>query len=470
MGRPVTRAPHGRTRQYGGVSIRFGTREGRLVIAATALGSGIAFLDGTVVNAALPAIRTDFGTGLSGQQWVVTGYLLTLGSLLVVGGSLGDRFGRRTMFVVGLAGFAATSMLCGLAPTIGVLAVARVLQGVCAAALVPASLAMISAAFHPDDRAAAIGRWTGLAGVSTAIGPFLGGWLIDTVSWRWVFFINAPLAAVAVWLATRHVPDTRSNEPIQPIDVPGAVCLSAGLGALVFGLIEGPGNGWALTSVAAIVAGTGQLVLFGVVQRCTAHPMVPPSLFASRRFAGANLLTFLVWGALGTVFFLLTIQLQDTLKYSALEAGAASLPITMMMLLFSSKAGALAQRFGPRAQMTMGPVVIGLGFAALTVVRPGRSYLGTVLPAILILGTGLTATVAPLTATVLAAVPDAHVGLGSAINNAIARVGTLLAIAVLPGVSGLERSGGFHRAMWICAFLAAVGGFVGFVTFARSDS
>jgi EmrB/QacA subfamily drug resistance transporter len=435
----------------------------------------MAFLDGTVVNAALPAIRTQFGSTLAGQQWIVTGYLLTLGALLVVGGSLGDRFGRRALFVGGLVGFSATSALCGAAPNVAFLIAARVLQGVSAAALVPASLAMISAVFHPDDRAAAIGRWTGLAGVSTALGPFLGGWLIDVVSWRWVFLINVPLAAVAVALALRSVPETRSGDHQHPIDIAGASLLSLGLGALVFALIEGPGR-WKAGYVGAAVVGASFLVSFVAVERRVAHPMVPLALFRSRDFSGANAVTFVVWGALGTVFFLLTIHLQTTLGYSALEAGAAGMPITVLMLLFAAKAGALATRIGPRLQMSLGPLTIAIGFALLTRVEPGHSYLTTVFPGVAVLAVGLTATVAPLTATVLAAVADSHVGLGSAINNATARVANLLAVAVLPTVAGMgvgreaSVAAGFGRAMWLCAALAFAGGVIAAMTISNRSS
>lgn len=459
-------------------SVRFESAQGRWVIAAAALGSGIAFLDGSVVNTALPSIQRDFGAGLAGQQWVVTGYLLTLGSLLVVGGSLGDLFGRRRVFVLGLVGFAVTSLLCGLAPNLGVLIGARIAQGVSAAALVPGSLAMLSAVFHPDDRSRAIGAWSGLSTVSTAIGPFLGGWLIDAVSWRWVFLINPFLIVGAVWMAQRYVPETRGEtrgDSGKRIDVPGAVALSVGLAGVVYALIEGPPSRWSAASLVAGLVGVVALTGFVVIEGRSSAPMVPLSLFRSKRFAGANAATFTIWGALGAVFFLLTIHLQNDLGYSALEAGAATLPVTSLMMLFAARSGALAQRIGPRLQMIIGPLVVASGFAMMTRISPGSSFLATVLPAVLLFGLGLVITVAPLTATVLAAVNDQHVGVGSAINNAVARVASLLAIAVLPALAGIASAGsgsvgdGFARAMWICAAATVVGSAICALTITNSD-
>ncbi len=458
--------------------IRFDSSRGRWVIATAVLGSGIAFLDGTVVNTALPAIQSDLHTSLAGQQWILTGYLLTLGSLLVLGGSLGDLFGRRRLFVYGLVGFSITSMLCGLAPNLGVLIAARVLQGVSAAALVPGSLAMLSAVFHPDDRAKAIGAWSGLATVATALGPFLGGWLIDAVSWRWVFFINVPLAVVAVIIALRYVPETRASSTsgavASSIDGPGAFTLSVGLGGVVFALIEGPGNRWGMVAIAAAVVGAASLVAFAVIETRSLHPMVPLSMFRSRRFAGANAVTFVVWGALGAVFFLLAVHLQNDLGYSALESGAALLPVTVIMMLFSAKSGALSQRIGPRLPMTVGPLLVAVGFALMTRVAPGQGYVRVVLPAVLVFASGLVITVAPLNVTVLAAVEDGRAGVGSAINNAVARVASLLAIAVLPALAGIAGSAngfisdGFSRAMWICVGLAVFGAIISALTIVNS--
>lgn len=448
--------------------LTLGSKAGRRTVTAAAIGSGMGFLDGSVVNAALPAMRRELGGGLAGQQWVVTGYLLTLGSLLVVGGALGDRFGRRRMYVFGLVGFTVTSLLCGLAPDIRVLVAARILQGVAGALMVPASLAMLSSVFVPADRAAAIGRWSGLAGVATAAGPFLGG-LIDIASWRWIFLINVPLAGVALWLSVRWVPDTKSDE-VNPPDYLGAVLLSLGLAGVVFALVEGPGRNWRTVDVAVAIVGAVLLVAFVIVEATVKHPMMPLGLFRNRTFTGTNLVTFVVWGALGAVFFLLTLQLQTTLGYSALEAGAASMPMSVGLLMLSQRSGAVAQRIGPRLQMTIGPALIGLGFALLSHVATGDSYLTGVLPGIVLLTAGMVATVAPLTATVLSAVSERHSGLGSAINNATARIASLLTIAALPAAAGMTASDtasigeAYRNAMLVCAALAAAGAVIAWTT------
>jgi EmrB/QacA subfamily drug resistance transporter len=441
------------------------------VIATAVLGSGVAFIDGTVVNAALPAISRDFHAGLADLQWVVTGYLLTLGALLVIGGSLGDLFGRRRVFIFGLVGFGVTSLLSGLAPSIGTLIAARGLQGVAAALLVPGSLAIISASFHPDDRGKAIGTWSGLAGVATAVGPFLGGWLIDSFSWRLVFLINPPIIVVTALMAWRHVPETRDEFADRRVDVLGGVVLALGLAGVVYPLIEGPAHGWDTTTLAIAVLGLVALTGFGIVETHSSHPMVPLRVFRSRQFSGANAVTFVVYAALGAVTFLLIVHLQTDLHYSALEAGASLLPITVFMLLFSARMGALAQRVGPRLPMTIGPIVVGAGTALLARVDVGSSYWTTVLPAVLVLGAGLAITVAPLTAAVLGAIDDEHAGIGSAINNAVSRIAGLLAVAVLPAAAGLAGAGGqldlvdgFGRAMVIAGFLAASGGVLAFVT------
>lgn len=455
--------------------LRWNTPQGRWVVTAAVLGSGVAFLDGTVVNTALPAIGEDFDAGLSSLQWTLTAYLLTLGSLLVLGGSLGDHFGRRLVFVYGLVGFSVTSLMCGLAPTSGLLIAARALQGVAAAALVPGSLALLSASFDPEDRARAIGAWSGLAGIATALGPFLGGWLIDSVSWRWVFLVNLPITAAAVAISVRHVPETR-DESAGPLDLPGAAALSLGLAGVVYALIEGPARGASFAVVAAATMGAAALVAFVVVQERSPHPMVPLSVFRSRQFSGANAVTFVVYGALGAALFLLVLHLQQNLGYSALEAGASTLPITALLFAFSAPAGAWAQRIGPRLPMTAGPLLVAASFALFTRVGPGSTYVGAVLPAVVVLGAGLTLTVAPLTAAVLAAIEDNRAGVGSAINNAVARVASLLAIAVLPALAGIatdaggpaDVAGGFDRAMIIGAVLAALGGVVGWATIRRA--
>ncbi|HEX9505045.1 MAG TPA: DHA2 family efflux MFS transporter permease subunit [Acidimicrobiia bacterium] len=450
--------------------LRMGTAAGRWVIAAAVLGSGLSFLDGTVVNAALPTIAHDLGADLGDLQWVLTGYLLTLGSLLVLGGSLGDRFGRRRVFLWGLGGFAVTSTICAVAPTTSLLIVARCVQGVGAALVVPNSLAIVSASFCAEDRGGAIGAWSGLAGVATAVGPFLGGWLIDAASWRFAFVLNLPLALAAGLIAWRHVPETRDEHASRHLDVGGSLLLSLGLAGIAYALIEGPAHGWSTVRLALGASGGVALVSFVFAEGRTSSPMVPLRLFRSRQFSGTNAVTFAVYAALGAVTFLLVVHLQTDLGYSALQAGASLLPITVLMLLFSARAGALAQRVGPRLPMTIGPLVVAGGMALFARVDPGTSYWATVFPAALALGAGLALTVAPLTATVLAAVDDAHAGIGSAINNAVARIAGLLAVAVLPGAvgltggHGLELSDGFGRAMIVAAVLAAVGGVLAFLT------
>jgi EmrB/QacA subfamily drug resistance transporter len=450
-----------------------GTAKGRWVVAAAVLGSGVAFLDGTVVNAALPAIARDLHADLGDLQWVLTGYLLTLGSLLVLGGSLGDRYGRRRIFIIGLISFATTSLLCAVAPDTGTLIAARCIQGVAAALVVPNSLAIVSASFRPDDRGRAIGAWSGLGGIATALGPFLGGWLIDSVSWRWVFVINLPIAATAIAIAMRHVPESRDEHAGAHLDVVGSVLLTVGLAGLVYALIEGPGNGWSVLSVALGVIGIASLLAFLMVEARRTNPMVPLGIFRSHQFSGANAVTFAVYAALGTVTFLLVVHLQTDLGYSALEAGASLLPITACMLLFSARSGALAQRIGPRLPMTVGPLVVAVGMVLLGRVEPGTTYWATVFPALLVLGLGLSLTVAPLTATVLGAVDDSHAGIASAINNSVARIAGLLAVAVLPAAAGLTAAqgldlvDGFSRAMYIAAALAAIGGILAFLTIRR---
>jgi EmrB/QacA subfamily drug resistance transporter len=455
-------------------ALRMGTAKGRWVIAAAVLGSGVAFLDSTVVNAALPAIAADLHADLGDLQWVLTGYLLTLGSLLVLGGSLGDRYGRRKIFQIGVLAFALTSLLCAVAPDTGFLVAARCVQGVAAALVVPNSLAIVSASFATEDRGRAIGAWSGLGAIASAIGPFVGGYLIDSVSWRWVFVINLPVAAVAAWIAWKHVPESRDEHASTRLDVAGSVLLTTGLAGLVYALIEGPGNGWKRGSVALGVIGVLALVAFVMVEARKRNPMIPLAIFRSEQFSGANAVTFAVYAAFGAVTFLLVVHLQTDLGYSALEAGASLVPLTACMFLLSARAGALAQRIGPRIPMTVGPLVVALGMMLLARVDPGTTYWETVFPALVVLGLGLSLTVAPLTATVLGAVDDSHAGIASAINNSVARIAGLLAVAVLPAAAGLTAKqgldlvDGFARAMYIAAGLAAIGGVLAFLTIRRA--
>jgi EmrB/QacA subfamily drug resistance transporter len=433
------------------------------VLAATVLGSGMVFLDGTVVNIAVPAMARSFHTGVSGIQWVLDVYLVTLSSLLLIGGSLGDTFGRRRMFVMGLIVFTGASALCGVAPTLGLLIGARALQGAGGALLVPGSLAIISSTFEGEDRGRAIGLWSGLAGLSTAVAPFLGGYLIGAVGWRSIFFINVPLALATIAISLRHVPESRDPGANTSPDLVGATLATLGLGALAAALIE---RRWWIAVIAVVL-----LAAFVVAEHVQPHPMVPLQLFANAQFTGANLATFGVYAAVGGVLFLVVVQLQETLGYSALLAGTSLLPITACMLVLSPRVGQLSQRIGPRLPMTVGPLVVAIGAILLSRIAPGQSYAAVVLPGAVVFGIGLSITVAPLTSTVLAAVPDEHVGTASGINNAVSRVAGLVAVAALPAVAGIgsNLSGpslnhGFHTAMLICAASSAAGGIVALIT------
>ncbi|MBL7499263.1 MFS transporter [Frankia sp. CNm7] len=448
--------------------LTFSSAPGRWVLLATVLGSGLAAIDATAVGVALPAIGRDFDTDLASLQWVVTAYTLTLAGLLLVGGSLGDRYGRRRVFTLGVGWFAVASLLCGLAPNASALIGARALQGVGAALLTPGSLAILQASFAERDRSRAIGAWSGLSGVTTAVGPFLGGWLVSAVSWRLIFFINLPLAVVVIAVAARHVPE--STDPAAPrrIDLTGAGLVTLGLVGLSYGLIEGPASGWTSPLVIVpLLLGVLLLAAFVVAERRTAEPMLPPGLFSSRQFTAANLVTFAVYAALGGALFLLPIQLQQVDGYSPIAAGTALLPVTILMLALSSRSGALADRIGPRLQMSAGPLVAAAGLALLSRAGQSDGYLRDVLPAVAVLGLGLAITVAPLTSTALGAAPAEHAGVASAVNNDVARTAQLLAVAVLPAAAGLAGAAyldaavfdrGFRVAVWICAALCAAGG------------
>jgi EmrB/QacA subfamily drug resistance transporter len=446
---------------------------GRWVLAVAVLGSGLAFLDGTVVNVALPAIGRDLGASTSALQWILNGYLLTLASLILLGGSLGDRYGRRRVFVAGVALFTVASLLCAIAPSAGLLVAARLLQGIGGALLTPGSLAMLEASFRRSDRARAIGAWSGLAGVTTALGPLLGGYLVEAVSWRAVFLINLPIGIFVVAMAIRHVPETRDPMASAQLDVRGALLAALGLAGTTYALIEGPDRGMTAVIVLAGAGGAAALAAFLLAERRSAHPMIPLGIFASRQFSAANLVTFAVYASLSGVFFLLVAFLQISIGYSPIAAGAAALPVTALMLLLSARAGALAQRIGPRLPLTLGPVIIAAGMLLMTRIDPGDGYVSTVLPAVLVFGLGLTLVVAPVTATVLAAADDRHAGIASGINNAVSRVASLLAIAVLPLVAGLSGdkfydpvalAHGFRIAITTCAALAAAGGVIAWLT------
>jgi EmrB/QacA subfamily drug resistance transporter len=437
--------------------LRLSTRAGRWVVAVTVLGSAMAGIDSTVVGIALPAIGRDFTLSVSSLQWVVSAYLLALAGLLLVGGALGDRFGRRRMFIIGTVVFALTSLVCAVAPNGGVLVTGRAFQGVGAALLTPGSLAILRASFVPDDQGRAVGAWSGFGGVGTAIGPFLGGFLISAVSWRLIFVINLPIAVLVVLVAAHHVPETKDPEATGRVDIPGAVLVSAGLVGLTAGIIEAPSHGWASTLVIGALVG-GALCLGGFLRResRTRHPLLPLAIFRSTQFSATNAVTFLVYAAIGGALFLLPIELEQVSRYSPLEAGTSLLPLTAMMLAFSARSGALATRIGPRLQMAVGPLFVGAGMVLLRRVGPSGNYLTEVLPAIVVLGTGLSLTVAPLTTVAMTSVVRGHAGIASAVNNDVARTGSLVAVAVLPVVAGITGASYLHPLVFLAGFRTAV--------------
>ena len=441
---------------------------------ATVLGSGMALLDATVVGIALPSINRDVGGGVGTLQWIVTGYTLTLAAFLLLGGALGDRYGRRKVFSAGVVWFAALSVCCGLAPGAGFLVAARLGQGVGGALLAPASLAILQASFRADDRARAIGAWSGLAGVASAAGPLVGGWLIAVGSWRWVFTINLPMAALVLAITARHVPESRDPDGDGRVDLAGAALAAIFLAGLTYGLIEGPQRGWSspevvVALVLALMAGPA----FVIVELRRSRPMLPLGLFRSRQFSGANAVTFAVYGGLGGALFLLPAELQIVKGYSPLQSGLALLPVTVVMLAFSAARGSSRRGIGPRLQMTVGPFFVGAGLALLSRASQPGGYVTVVLPGVLVLATGLAVTVAPLTATAMGAAPAEHSGIASAVNNVVARTAGLFAVALLPLLAGItgatalapsELASGFRTAMVIAAVVAAAGGLVAAVT------
>jgi EmrB/QacA subfamily drug resistance transporter len=453
--------------------VSFDSAPGRWLLAVAVLGSGIAFLDATVVNVALPDIGRDLHASTSTLQWILNGYTLTLASLILLGGSLGDRYGRRRIFVSGTGLFTIASLLCAFAPNAGLLVVARLVQGVGGALLTPGSLAMVESGFRPADRARAIGAWAGLGGVAGALGPLVGGVLVGAVSWRAVFLINLPLGIFIIVMAGRHVPETRDRAASGRLDFRGATLAAVGLAGTTYALIEAPSNGASPLVLVMAIGGGLALIAFLLAERRSANPMMPLSMFSSRQFSAANAVTFVVFGALSGVFFLLVAFLQISLGYSPLAAGAASLPITALMLFLSPTAGALAQRIGPRIPLTIGPLVTALGLLLMSRLNRGDSYLSGVLPAVIVFGLGLTLVVAPVTATVMAAADERHSGIASGINTAVSRLAGLIIVAVLPVVAGLTgekfydpaaMDHGFHVAMLACAALALAGGVLAWFT------
>ena len=456
-----------------GDGLSYRSRTGRWVIAASVLGSGMVSIDATVVGIALPTIGREFHATVAQLQWVVNGYTLAVAALLLVGGSLGDRFGRRRLFTVGIAWFTVASVACAVAPGAQALIALRILQGVGGALLTPGSLAILQSSFREADRGAAIGAWTGLGGVASAVGPFLGGWLIAMASWRWIFVINLPVGLVVLLLAVRHVPDSKDPSAPARVDVAGAALVVVALAGVTYGLIEGPADGWqGAWPVVALVTGAVAAAAFVVVESRSSAPLLPLGLFRHRQFAVTNAVTFVVYGALGGVLFLLPAVLQVLGHYTPLASGVALLPLTLVMLLLSSMSGRVATRIGPRLQMGVGPVVVGGGLALLSRIGSDGSYVSGVLPAVLVFGLGLAITVAPLTATALAAAPEEHAGLASAVNNDVARIGGLVAVAVLPALSGISGSaylhpaalaGGFRTATLVAGAWCVAGGVLGAV-------
>ncbi|MDX1579723.1 MAG: DHA2 family efflux MFS transporter permease subunit, partial [Gemmatimonadota bacterium] len=453
--------------------IRLSSTRGRWILAAAVLGSAVPMLTGTVVNVALPAIGEGLAAGTSELQWVLNGYLLAVASLILVGGSLGDRFGRRRIFVIGAVAFAATTLVCAVAPTVEWLVSFRVLQGVSAALLTPGSLSILEAVLHPDDRGRAIGAWSALGGIAAAVGPVLGGWLVDVGSWRWVFFLTLPPAAGVVFVALRCVPETRDPEQAR-LDFAGAGTAFLGLAGLTWALVVGPERGFTEPGVLGPgVVGALLLALFLVIEARSSEPMVPLRMFADRQFAAANAVTFVIYGALGGVFFLLVVHLQVALGYRAVTAGASMLPVTALMLLLSSAAGDWAQRRGARNPLTLGGVLIAGGMLLMARIDPGDGYVEAVLPAVVLFGLGLACTVAPVTSAALAAADPRRTGVASGINNAVSRTAQLIAVAVVPWIAGLQggeindaeaMARGFPVAMTTVAGVALAGALLAFLT------
>ena len=444
------------------------TRTARFTLVATILGSSIAFIDLTVVNVALPAIQRDLGGGLAAQQWWVDAYMLTLGSLILVGGSLADIFGEMRMFTLGVGLFGAASALCAAAPDANTLIVFRGIQGVAGALLTPASLAVITSTFSGAERGAAIGTWTAWSGISTVVGPLFGGWLIDTTSWRAIFLINVPIAFVTVAIVLTQLPRTTGTRKSVRIDLPGAALCAAGLGLLVFGFIEQPRYGWGNPAIpGSIGSGAALLVAFVVYQSRAPEPMLPLRLFRQRNFSVTNVETLAVYGGLSAWGFFLTIFLQQISGYSAFRAGLATVPVTIGLFLLSRLAGRGSARVGPRVFMAVGPIIAGSSTVALERMPAHFNYWVDLLPPLIGFAVGLALTVAPLTTTVLSEAGPGDAGIASGINNAVARVAGLVAIAVI-GLAAAGRTGhlsahGFHRAILITGLLIVAGGAIGAV-------
>jgi EmrB/QacA subfamily drug resistance transporter len=454
--------------------IRLASGPGRWMLLATVLGSSVAALDATVVNVALPRLARDLDADMAGLQWTVNAYTLTLAGFILLGGSLGDHFGRRRVFVIGVIWFAVASLACAAAQDVTTLVAARALQGVGGALLTPGSLAIIQASFAAEDRPRAVGAWSGLAGVAGAIGPFAGGWLVE-VGWRWVFLLNIPMAAIVVLVTARHVPESVDPDARGRFDVLGAALAALALAGTTYALTEPTMNPVTVTTATLGVAAAAAFVFIERARGRSQHPqpMLPLEVFGSRQFSAINIVTFVVYGGMGVMFFLLVLNLQVVSRFSAIAAGTALLPVTVLMLFLSARAGALAQKVGPRLPITIGLLVAAGGTLLVGRIGAEASYVRDVLPAVVVFGLGLSAVVAPLTATVLATADVRHAGVASGVNNAVARAAALLAVAALPPLTGLtgeayndpaQFSDGFALAMPVCAALLAAGAVLTFFT------
>lgn len=446
---------------------RLADADGRRLLATAILGSGMVFLDGTIATVALPRIGAELGGDLAALQWVLNGYTLGLAAFIIVGGSLGDRFGRRRMYGAGVASFAVASVVVALSPTIGSLVAARLLQGVAAALLTPGSLSMLQASFHPEDRMRAIGAWSGTLGITTAAGPIVGGALVG-IDWRLGFWINVPIALVVLWLL-RAAPESSDPQASRRMDLPGLALAPAALAGITWALTDWPSTSARIAGAAGLIAAAA----FVVVELRSRHPMVPPSLFSDRVFTGINVATLVVYGAFAASQFFLTLFLQVAAGWTPLQAGAAGVPVSLFMLVLSARFGAYATRHGPRAPMVVGMLLVAVGFALLSRAPLEPSYPVHLLPGILVQGLGMSMLVAPLTGSVLAAVPEGRAGIASGINNAVSRSGGLISIAALPllvGLSGtayrdaIDVAGAYSAAMLWCVALMAAGALVAALT------
>lgn len=431
-----------------------------LVLLATIIGSGIVILDGSVVNLALPSISQHLHANFADLQWIIDGYLLSLSSLILLGGSLGDIFGRKRMYLTGLVGFGLASLACGIAPNITALILARIAQGLCGALLVPGALAIINTNFPRADRGQAIGQWAAWSGIASALGPLLGGYLIDAASWRWIFIINVPLVVLCGFFAHFGIRETKDAMPRQ-VDGLGAALGVIALAGITLGLIEGPATGWKLYAIAALLLGGIAAVLFIVAEKRERDPMVHLQLFTSRNFSGANLATFALYGAFSGFFFTLNIYMQNSLHYSSLSAGMSLLPITILLFLLSGRMGKLAGKIGPRLPMTIGPLLSAAGIFWLVHLRVGMHYLPQIFPGVALFGLGLATTVAPLTTAVMSSVEQEDSGIASGINNAVSRAAGLIVIAAL-GLFGSHVT--YHMSTLFCGGLVLTSGIISFMS------